>query len=76
MAVDTLKWKDALVDGGIEETQARAIVTGFADHVMPELVTKTDIEQALERMVHTMTVRFVTFGAAIAGLGIAITKLF
>lgn len=76
MTVDTLKWKDTLVDGGIADDQARAIVNGFSDHVMPELATKTDIDHALAGVVHTLTVRFVTFGAAIAGISIAIAKLF
>jgi len=71
MSVDTLKWKDTLVDGGIADDHARAIVNGLSDHVLPDLATKSDIE----RVIHTLTMRFVTLGLAIAALIIAVLSV-
>jgi len=71
MAVDTLRYAEDLEASGFDKDKAKAIVNGLSDHVLPDLATKSDIE----RVIHTLTMRFVTLGLAIAALIIAVLSV-
>ena len=78
MAVDTLKFADELIDGGLQESQAKAIVNGMSEHVLPELATKSDIrgiEYMLTELKLSLTVRFYAGLAGAVGLTVTLIKL-
>lgn len=66
MTVDTLKFRNALVDGELNEKQATAIVHGLTEYVLPDLATKADIERLFNRLLMAMLV--------VAGLAVGIAK--
>jgi hypothetical protein len=68
-ALDTLRYAKHLRDNGVPSDQAAR------DFIMAELVTKLDLEAALDRLTLRMTVRFGVM--LVAGLGAlaAILKL-
>jgi hypothetical protein len=79
MAVDTLAYAKALEAAGLDRRDAEAQVAALAQHVLPEIVTKADLDQRLEqlehrlirrmdRLGHDLTVRIFTFTLAIVGL--------
>ena len=57
MAIDTLAYAKALEAGGVDRRAAEAHAEALTHHVLPDLATKTDLEQGLERLKHDLTVR-------------------
>jgi hypothetical protein len=74
-ALDTSGYAKHLRDHGVPSDQAEAHAEAARDFIMTELVTKLDLEAALDRVTLRMTVRFGVM--LVAGLGAlaAILKL-
>jgi hypothetical protein len=72
-ALDTLGYARHLRDRGVPSNQAEAHAEAARDFIMAELVTKTDLEAALDRLTLRMTVRFGVM--LVAGLGTLATVL-
>ncbi len=79
MTVDTLAYTKALEASGVERKTAEAHAEALTKHVLPDLVTKTDLaaakvelEQAMERIEHRLTLRLIgivgAFDAALFAL--------
>lgn len=51
---DTLKFRNILVEAGLNDKQADGIVQGLTEVVMDDIATKTD----LERVADKLTIRF------------------
>jgi hypothetical protein len=68
MAIDTLAYAKALEAAGLSREAAEAQVRAFAEHVLPEIVTPTYLDQRLEQLEHRLTVRMFGFMLAINGL--------
>ena len=68
MAVDTLAYCKALEAAGVDRKAAEAQAEGLVKYVLPDLVTKTDLDHALERLEHRLTVRFFGMMLGINGL--------
>jgi hypothetical protein len=66
-ALDTLGYAKHLRDHGVPSDQAEAHAEAARDFIMTELVTKLDLEAALDRVTLRMTVRFGIM--LVAGLG-------
>src|ERR1700732_4297704 len=66
-ALDTLGYAKHLRDHGVPGDQAEAHAEAARDFIMTELVTKLDLEAALDRVTLRMTVRFGIM--LVAGLG-------
>ena len=74
-AFDTLGYAKRLRDAGIPTDQAEAHAEAARDFVMAELVTKSDLEAAMDRLSLRLTVRLGGMMAlAVAALA-AIVKL-
>jgi hypothetical protein len=74
-ALDTLGYAKHLHDRGVPRDQAEAHAEAARDFLMAELVTKIDLEAALDRITLRMTVRFgVMLVAGLGALG-AVLKL-
>jgi hypothetical protein len=74
-ALDTLGFAKRLRDKGVPPEQAEAHAEAARDFIMVELVTKTDLNEALERWSLKLSLRLgVMLAAGIAALG-AIVKL-
>ena len=68
-AFDTLGYSQRLKKAGIPDQQAEAHAEAARDFVMGELVTKTDLETALDRLALRISVRMgVMLAAAVAAL--------
>jgi hypothetical protein len=74
-ALDTLGYAKHLRDGGVPSDQAEAHAEAARDFIMAELVTKIDLEAALDRVTLRMTVRFGVMLAAGIGVLAALQKL-
>jgi hypothetical protein len=74
-ALDTLGYAKHLRDSGVPSDQAEAHAEAARDFIMAELVTKTDLEAALDRLTLRMTVRFGVMLAAGIGALAAMVKL-
>jgi hypothetical protein len=74
-ALDTLGYAKHLRDRGVPSDQAEAHAEAARDFIMAELVTKIDLEAALDRVTLRMTVRFGVM--LVAGIGVlaALQKL-
>jgi hypothetical protein len=74
-ALDTLGYAKHLRDHGVPSEQAETHTEAARDFILAELVTKIDLEAALDRLTLRMTVRFGVM--LVAGLGAlaAILKL-
>jgi hypothetical protein len=74
-ALDTLGCAKHLRDRGVPSDQAEAHAEAARDFSMAELVTKIDLEAALDRVTLRMTVRFGVM--LVAGIGVlaALQKL-
>ena len=74
-ALDTLGYAKHLRDRGVPSDQAEANAEAARDFIMAELVTKIDLEAALDRVTLRMTVRFGVM--LVAGIGVlaALQKL-
>jgi hypothetical protein len=72
MAIDTLACSKALEAAGLERYAAEARAEALATHVLPELVTKADLDIAIERLEHRLTLRVISivgiFDAALFAL--------
>ena len=66
-ALDTLGYAKPLRDHGVPGDKAEAHAEAARDFIMIELVTKLDLEGALDRLTLRMTVRFGIM--LVAGLG-------
>jgi hypothetical protein len=74
-ALDTLGYAQHLRDHGAPGDQAEAHAEAARDFILTELVTKLDLEAALDRVTLRMTVRFgVMLVAGLCAL-VAILKL-
>ena len=67
-ALDTLGYAKHLRDRGVPSDQAEAHAEAARDFIMAELVTKIDLEAALDRVTLRMTVRFGVM--LVAGIGV------
>jgi hypothetical protein len=74
-ALDTLGYAKHLRDSGVPADQAEAHAEAARDFIMAELVTKTDLEAALDRVTLRMSVRFGVLLVAGIGALAAILKL-
>ncbi|MGA8381820.1 MAG: hypothetical protein WB710_11910 [Stellaceae bacterium] len=72
MTIDTLAYSKALEAAGVERGAAEAHAEALAAHVLPQLVTKADLEIAIERLEHRLTLRLIgivgAFDAALFAL--------
>ena len=68
MTIDTLAYTKALESAGVDRRAAEAQAEALIKYVLPDLVTKADLEQALERLEHRLTVRF--FGMMLGIVGV------
>jgi hypothetical protein len=80
MAIDTLAYSKTLAAAGVERQAAEAhIEAALVNHVLPDLVTKadldaakTELERAMERLEHRLTLRLIAvvgvFNAALFAL--------
>jgi hypothetical protein len=50
MAIDTLAYAKALEEAGVDRRTAEAHAEALTRHVLPDLVTKTDLERVEERL--------------------------
>ena len=57
IAFDTLGYSKRLRDAGIDQKHAEAHAESARDFIMAELVTKTDLQAALEAQTLRLTVR-------------------
>lgn len=71
MTIDTLAYK-ALEAAGVDRRAAEAQAEALATHVLPQLVTKADLDSAVERFEHRLTLRLIgivgAFDAALFAL--------
>jgi|HubBroStandDraft_6_1064221.scaffolds.fasta_scaffold232882_2 hypothetical protein len=81
MAIDTLAYTKALEAAGVDRLAAEAQAEALVNHVLPDLVTKADLtatkvdlEQAMERLEHRLTVR--VFGMVLGIVGVMDSILF
>ena len=74
-ALDTLGYAKHLRDSGVPGNQAEAHAEAARDFIMSELVTKIDLEAALDRVTLRMTVRFGVMMVAGVGALAALLKL-
>jgi hypothetical protein len=81
MSIDTLAYTKALEAAGVDRQAAEAQAEALVNHVLPDLVTKADLaatkadlEQAMERIEHRLTVR--VFGIVLGIGGVMDSILF
>jgi hypothetical protein len=74
-AIDTLGYAKHPRDNGVPGNQAEAHAEAARDFIMAELVTKIDLEAALDRVTLRMTVRFGVMLVAGIGALAALLKL-
>jgi hypothetical protein len=65
---DTLAYTKALEAAGVDRRAAEAQAEALVNHVLPDLVTKADLDQAIERLEHRLTVRFFGLMLGVNGL--------
>ncbi|HYU11488.1 MAG TPA: hypothetical protein VEK82_02855 [Stellaceae bacterium] len=75
MAIDTLAYCKALEAAGVDRRTAEAQAEALINHVLPDLATKADLvamkvelERAMERLEHRLTVRFFGLMLGVNGL--------
>lgn len=72
MTIDTLAYSKALEAAGVDRRAAEAHAEALATHVLPQLVTKADLDIAIERLEHRLTLRLIgivgAFDAALFAL--------
>lgn len=72
MTIDTLAYSKALEAAGVDRRAAEAQAEALATHVLPQLVTKADLDIAVERLEHRLTLRLIgivgAFDAALFAL--------
>jgi len=72
--IDTLRYAKALEARGFGREQAETLAEEQGK-IMTNVPSKTDLEVAIERAIHTLTVRLFTFGLALTALAVAALKL-
>ena len=60
MAIDTLAYSKALEASGLARDAAEAQAEALGTHVLPQLVTKPDLDMAIERLEHWLTLRLIS----------------
>lgn len=75
MAIDTLAYTKALEASGLERSAAEAQAEALAKYVPPQLVTKQDLEIAIERLEHRLTLRMMAIVAALDSILFALIRL-
>jgi hypothetical protein len=68
---DKLKFRNILVEAGLNDKQADGIVKGLTEVVMDDIATKTD----LERVANKLTIRFGAMMVVAVGILSAVIKL-
>jgi hypothetical protein len=72
MTIDTLAYSKALEPAGVDRNAAEAQAEALSSYVLPQLVTKADLDVAIERLEHRLTVRVISivgiFDAALFAL--------
>jgi hypothetical protein len=53
MSIDTLAYVKTLESAGVERKVAEAHVKAMNDHILPELATRSDLEQMEQRLEHS-----------------------
>jgi hypothetical protein len=85
MTIDTLAYVKTLEASGVDRKAAEAQAEALTKHVLPDLVTRADLDQAVERLEHgidrtveqsehRLTVRF--FGMTLGIVGVMNAILF
>ena len=74
MAVDTLAYAKALEAAGVAREAAEAHAEARVHHVLPDFATKADLDQAVERLEHRLTVGI--FGMMVGVVGLMDAILF
>jgi hypothetical protein len=69
--LDTLAYTKHLEGAGVDRKLAEAHAEAMNKHILPDLVTKADVESALDKM----TLRMVLANIGLAGIALAIAKL-
>jgi hypothetical protein len=72
-AFDTLGYAKRLRDGGVPNPQAEAHAEAAREFIMSELVTKQDLQTAIETQTLRLTVRL--GGIVAAGVGVLIAAI-
>ena len=72
-AFDTLGYAKRLRDGGVPNPQAEAHAEAAREFIMTELVTKQDLQTAIETQTLRLTVRL--GGIVAAGVGVLIAAI-
>jgi len=78
-AFDTFGYTKRLREGGVPNPQAEAHAEAARDFIMIELVTKQDLQTAIDTQTLRLTVRLggiVAAGVAVLGAGMGILALF
>jgi hypothetical protein len=74
MTIDTLAYGKALEAAGVTRDAAEAHAEALTRHVLPDLVSKPDLDHAIEGLEHRLTVRF--FGMTLGIVGVLNAILF
>jgi hypothetical protein len=72
-AFDTLGYAKRLRDGGVPNPQAEAHAEAAREFIMTELVTKQDLQTAIETLTLRLTVRL--GGIVAAGIGVLVAAI-
>jgi hypothetical protein len=72
-AFDTLGYAKRLRDGGVPNPQAEAHAEAAREFIMSELVTKQDLQTAIETLTLRLTVRL--GGIVAAGVGVLVAAI-
>ena len=72
-AFDTLGYAKRLRDGGVPNPQAEAHAEAAREFIMTELVTKQDLQTAIETLTLRLTVRL--GGIVAAGVGVLVAAI-
>jgi hypothetical protein len=72
-AFDTLGYAKRLRDGGVPNAQAEAHAEAAREFIMTELVTKQDLQTAIETLTLRLTVRL--GGIVAAGVGVLVAVI-
>ena len=68
MTIDPLAYTKGLEAAGVERRTAEAQAEALVNHVLPDLVPRADLEQAIAQLEHRLTVRFFGLMLEVNGL--------
>ena len=74
MTIDTLAYTKALEAAGVDRDAAEAKANALGKHVLPQLVTKADLDIAVERLEHRLTLRLITVVGAFDAMFFALLR--